>query len=108
MKRGNDVGGAGFQAHIFKGLFLTVHVLETLIRVYSAKQLVNGIRGDLGIGHPQRTILEGAGIIIHTSVSAARNRQLAEIRILLVKSGNDVISACLFLSRIFPPRDETG
>ena len=47
MKRGNDVGGAGFQAHVFKGLFLLDHVLEALVRVNQGEQFVNDIRGNL-------------------------------------------------------------
>jgi len=33
MKRGHDIGGSGFKTHFLKGLFLTVHVLESCIRI---------------------------------------------------------------------------
>ena len=57
MKGGNDVGGAGLQAHVLKGFFLADHVLEPLIRVHNGQHFVNNIGGNLGVGYPQGAVL---------------------------------------------------
>ena len=52
MERGHDIGGARIQMHLFKGLFLTIHVFEAFVRLNEGKKLVNDIRRDIGIGYP--------------------------------------------------------
>ena len=89
MKRRDDVGRTGFQAHLFEGLFLTVHVFQAFIGVNNGKQVVNGICGHLRVGNPQGTVLEGTGIIVHTAVGAGGYRQFAEIGILVIKTRSD-------------------
>jgi hypothetical protein len=60
-------------------------VLQAFIRIYQGKQFVNHIGRNLGVCHPQGTVLKRRRGIIYAPVCAGRNGQFSKIRIFLKK-----------------------
>ena len=86
MERRDDVGGAAIQAHVLEGLFLALHVSQTLVRVDERKEFIDDVGRHLGIGDPECTVLKGRRIVVYPAVGAGRYGQFAEVGILIIES----------------------